>query len=72
MEKEKIYFTKTAKFLIFRDENGKELTRVKHFEHMTVDELYDEEAKVTKALATNEGAKDYLDTIHREMKRRSL
>ena len=34
--------------------------------------LKDLQAKVTKALATNEGAKDYLDTIHREMKRRSL
>tara|TARA_Y100001949_G_scaffold112225_1_gene94984 strand:- start:257 stop:475 length:219 start_codon:yes stop_codon:yes gene_type:complete len=71
MEKEKIYFTKTAKFLIFRDENGKELTRVKHFEHMTVDELYDEEAEVASKLSTNPFAKGYLDSIHEEMKRRS-
>ena len=45
--------------------------RVKAIEHMDVNELYDEEAKVTKALSTNAGAKDYLDSIHKEMKRRS-
>ena len=56
--------------IIFYDSKGKEIGRVKVIEHMNVNELYDEEAKVTKALDTNEGAKDYLDTIHREMKRR--
>ena len=56
--------------IIFYDSKGKEIMRVKAIEHMNVNELYDEEAKVTKALATNAGAKDYLDTIHREMKRR--
>jgi len=58
--------------IIFYGKDGKEMMRVKGIEHMNVNELYDEEAKVAAKLSTNAGAKDYLDSIHKEMKRRSL
>ena len=58
--------------IIGYDKDGKVILKVKDFDKMTVDELLNEEAKVASKLNTNPFAKDYLDVIHKELKRRSL
>jgi len=54
------------------DEKGRIIGSIKDWHDCTDEELIIREAQVASQLGKNSFAKDYLEVIHMEMKRRSL